>query len=99
MRFQQKFAVVLLALFVNACATYKPQYKDENKSQSFPSQKIIEHSFYLIGDGGNSPLGDQTTAIKAFKQQLNNASKKSTALFLGDNIYPAGLPKKDHHQR
>ncbi len=99
MRFQQPIILIFLILFVNACATYKPQYKDENFNQTFPSDKKITHSFYLIGDGGNSPIGTQTKALRDFKKELKDASKESTALFLGDNIYPEGMPKKGHKQR
>ena len=99
MRFQRPIILVFIILFVNACATYKPQYKDENFVKTFPKEKEIEHSFYLIGDGGNSPIGTQTEALKDFKAELINASKQSTVLFLGDNIYPAGMPKKGQEQR
>ena len=95
----QKLILFVFIIFLNSCATYKPQYKDEKNSHSFPVNKEIEHSFYLIGDGGNSPLGTQTETIKDFSLGLEIASKNSTALFLGDNIYPAGLPKKEHPQR
>jgi len=99
MRFTQAILLILTFLYINACATYKPQYKDENNTKAFPSDKQIAHSFYLIGDGGNSPIGTKTEALKDFKNELTQATKQSTALFLGDNIYPAGLPKKGHEQR
>ena len=91
--------VFVIVLLLSACATYKAQYKDDNLSKTFPKEKQIEHSFYLIGDGGNSAIGTQTEALKDFKRELTNASKQSTALFLGDNIYPAGLPNKGEEQR
>jgi hypothetical protein len=85
--------------FFNACATYKPQYKDANFDKTFPEDKEITHTFFLIGDGGNSPLGSQSGALKDFKIELSKASKHSTALFLGDNIYPSGMPKQNHEER
>ncbi len=78
---------------LNACATYQPQYKNQNTNSVFPN-KEIEHSFYLIGDAGNSPIGSSSEALLAFKTELSKASKNSTAIFLGDNIYPNGLPNK-----
>lgn len=69
MKLQQVFLIVFI-IFLNACATYKPQYKDENYSSTFPKEKEILHSFYLIGDGGNSPIETQTEAIKDFKVEL-----------------------------
>ncbi len=85
---------LLLLVILNACATYDLQVKETvevNRSQD----KEIAHSFYLIGDAGNSELGQQTEALKDFKKTLGQADKNSTAIFLGDNIYPLGFPEKD----
>ena len=92
------FFFIIALLVLNACATYNAQYKDVNNQINLPN-KEIEHSFYLIGDAGNSPLGESTIALEAFKKELANASKNSTAIFLGDNIYKKGLPKKSDEQR
>ncbi len=86
-------------LLISACATYKPQYKDVNYPKTFPNDKEIEHSFYVIGDAGNAKINKTTLALEAFKDELNKASKNSTAIFLGDNIYEAGMPKKEHEHR
>ncbi len=94
-----KTAFIAVTFFMlNACATYNTQYKNPNFQSNFPNSEI-EHSFYLIGDGGNSPIGKQTEALKDFKNELSNAAKRSTALFLGDNIYPSGLPKQNEEGR
>ncbi len=99
MKFQFKISIAFLAILIlNACATYNTQYKDANTDGEFPNKKIA-HSFYLIGDGGNSPLGSQSEAIQYFKKELGKASKQSTVLFLGDNIYPKGMPKKSDESR
>ncbi|MDO5968535.1 metallophosphoesterase [Flavivirga aquimarina] len=89
---------LIVMLILSACATYKPQYKNPNTDSSFPDKEIV-HSFYLIGDAGNSSLGTSSKALQSFKETLNKASKHSTALFLGDNIYPKGLPKKGDEGR
>ena len=89
---------IIALLLLNACATYSTQYKDVNNQRNFPN-KEIEHSFYLIGDAGNSPLGQSSEALQAFKKELSRATKNSTAIFLGDNIYPKGLPKKGNDNR
>ncbi|WP_397363729.1 metallophosphoesterase [Olleya sp. R77988] len=99
MRIKQLAIIIIIANLLNACATFKPQYKDENNIKTFPKDKILEHSFYLIGDAGNSPIGSKSDALKAFEKALSNAPSNSTALFLGDNIYPNGLVSKDHKDR
>jgi hypothetical protein len=83
-------AVLILVLMLSACATYKAQY-DEISQQVIPKEKQIEHSFFLIGDAGNS--ANQSSALELFTKELQKAPISSTALFLGDNIYPKGLPK------
>jgi len=99
MRNQLKATLVFLAILLfSACATYKPQYKDENTIKTFPD-KEIQHSFYFIGDAGNSPIGTSSKVLQAFKTELSEASENSTAIFLGDNIYEKGLPKKNDEQR
>jgi len=95
MGFRQSIILIISTFFVVACATYNPQYTVENKSEIFPIEKTIAHSFYFIGDAGNSPIGSETETIQYFRSELSKASKNSTAIFLGDNIYPKGLPKKD----
>ena len=90
-------AVFAIVLLLNACATYKPQYQNNNTDSIFPD-KTISHSFYLLGDGGNSELGSSSDAIQAFKATLNEAPKNSTAIFLGDNVYPSGLSSNDNQK-
>ena len=89
---------VIGLLLLNACATYKAQYKNENLQSNVPD-KEIEHTFYLIGDAGASELGSKSIALQAFEKELNNASENSTALFLGDNVYQRGLVAEDHPNR
>lgn len=94
-----KTLLVFASIYLfNACATFAPQYKNKNNDVSFPDKEIV-HSFYLIGDAGNSPLGTSSKGLQAFKTALSKAPKQSTALFLGDNIYPKGMPKKGDESR
>ena len=94
MKFQKLFFSLTLITVLHACATYKPQYKDEAAQPSFPNKEIA-HTFYLIGDAGVSGEFESSKAIANFNNELSKASKNSTVIFLGDNIYPKGLPKKD----
>lgn len=99
MKNQLKLIVAFISiLLLNACATFNAQYTIEKPAKTTP-KKAISHSFYLIGDGGNSSLGSSSKAIQLFKTALNKAPKNSTALFLGDNIYEKGLPKKANQER
>ncbi len=99
MRFQNFSVFLLMMLILNSCATYQTQYKDEKQQEPFPSDKKIVHSVYLLGDAGNSDLGEQTSGIRMFGEALRNADSASTAIFLGDNIYEKGLRDEDHPER
>jgi hypothetical protein len=94
MKQQNSLVLVLILFFVSSCATFKAQYAKDVVQSPTPSDKELMHSFYLIGDAGNSELGTSSEALKAFKTALLKADKNSTAIFLGDNIYEKGLPKK-----
>ena len=89
---------VFLIFLLNSCATYNTQIKNTNDDAQFPD-KAIEHTFYLIGDAGNSEIGSSSIALQSFKKELFVAKENSTAIFLGDNIYEKGLPKKGHENR
>ncbi|MBN2868210.1 MAG: metallophosphoesterase, partial [Flavobacteriaceae bacterium] len=86
----------LITFLLASCASYKAQYKDENnKIQSLPD-KPIDQTFYLIGDAGKSPVNGYSKGLKAFKNFIKNKDTKDAyAVFLGDNIYPTGLPDED----
>lgn len=88
------FILLVLAFLFNSCATLKLQ-ADKTEITDYPTDKVIAHSFYLLGDAGNSLLGETDQAIKDFEVALSKASKNSTAIFLGDNIYPVGFNTKN----
>ncbi|WP_203255931.1 metallophosphoesterase [Hyunsoonleella ulvae] len=98
MKFQKLLFSVALIMMLHACATYSPQYNKAAKQPSFPD-KAIAHSFYLIGDAGVSAEAESSQAVASFKAELSRAPKQSTVIFLGDNIYPKGLPKKGQEGR
>ncbi len=86
--------VVLGSLLLTNCATQKTKYAKEFPKEEINTTKEVSHTIYLIGDAGLSEEGEPNKALKSFKSRLNKANENSTAIFLGDNIYPAGLPSK-----
>ncbi|MES2573499.1 MAG: metallophosphoesterase [Bacteroidota bacterium] len=82
-------------LLFQSCATYHAQYgKDIQKSTTdidTDSSKIA-HTFFLVGDAGNADQEETQTTLELLHNRLESSSKKSTLLFLGDNIYPKGFP-------
>lgn len=88
----RKYCWSLCILILTNCATQKAKYINTKQSKDTTTNKEIEHTFYLIGDAGKSPLNGMNPVLKSFKKRIDKADKNSSVLFLGDNIYPAGMP-------
>ena len=87
-------------LLLSACATYTNRYRDDVDQEVYPEEKEIERTFYLIGDAGNAELGQSTEGLLIFKKILEQANDpNSFAIFLGDNIYPVGMPPENSTER
>lgn len=91
------FLLPFLILF-QACATYHPQFGHKIKNpveDTIADTSQIAHTFYLIGDAGNADLEKANEFLILFHQELIKSDKNSTLLFLGDNIYPLGVPPEE----
>ncbi|BAO56428.1 metallophosphoesterase [Nonlabens marinus] len=89
--------ILLLIGFVilSGCASYNAQYKEgEEVDIPYPPNSDIEKSFYLIGDVGYSPIGGKSDGLLSLESYLKTARETSGdyLVFLGDNIYPTGMP-------
>ena len=95
-----RFVFALLLLITFSCATYKPQYTSEEFIATELPAKRVETKLYLIGDAGYSPPNGMSDALTAFHNYVSDKDTKGHfAIFLGDNIYPEGLPEKGHKYR
>ena len=91
--------IILILILLTGCATYKAQYKEQVPFAEYPAENEIEKTFYLTGDAGYSELGSTSLGLIGFKQAIDTVREGDYAIFLGDNIYPKGLPKKDDPKR
>ncbi|PZD79247.1 metallophosphoesterase [Mesonia sp. K7] len=99
---KNNIVLTIFTLVLLGCSTYDfPQYKDKEaqKAVVYPTHKKIEHRFFLIGDAGYMPKDGSSFGTIAFKNIIDSLSavdsittKNAHALFLGDNIYPVGMP-------
>ncbi|MXO05151.1 metallophosphoesterase [Flavobacterium sp. HBTb2-11-1] len=96
----KNYSLAIIALFiVYACATRKPQYGKNvsaNETENATDTIKIAHTFFLVGDAGNADEEQAQQTLELLHKKLKKASKKSTLLFLGDNIYPKGFPGDKH---
>ncbi|MDO5614939.1 MAG: metallophosphoesterase [Cruoricaptor ignavus] len=85
--------ILISLLWLQSCASYKLQKgKDLNESVDYSSP--ISHQMFLIGDAGNADEPQALQTLAFLKNKLDSADKNSMLIFLGDNIYPLGMPKK-----
>ncbi|NGY38357.1 metallophosphoesterase [Flavobacterium sp. XN-5] len=91
--------ITLTVLLLQSCATYHAQYGSDI-TNPIPVNDIdtskIAHTFYLIGDAGYVTEGDSKNSLKSLNDKLKKSDKNATLLFLGDNIYPKGMPDKEN---
>lgn len=90
---------MLLALFAAGCAVETPFYRDPGEASAPPAGKYADHTVYLIGDAGESIKGLRETAFTALIQEASEYPERSTIVFLGDNVYPKGMPAADDPER
>ncbi|MFT7592031.1 MAG: hypothetical protein ACI9UJ_001960 [bacterium] len=55
----------------------------------------VLHSVYMIGDAGSG----EKAALHALQDKLKKEGKKSSVVFLGNNISPDGMPKKKRKRK
>ncbi|MGV3697995.1 metallophosphoesterase [Flavobacterium sp.] len=91
---------VLCLVLLQSCATHRMQYnKNSDKSITQTDTDTINasHTFYLIGDAGNAGDSITNATLHNLSKRLKKADDKSTLIFLGDNVYPIGMPADKKH--
>lgn len=58
----------------------------------------VAHTLFLIGDAGEPAVGGEPVLV-SLRRDLVAAAGQASVAFLGDNLYPAGLPAADHAER
>ncbi len=102
---QLKLVYVLCVVTLASCSTAK--YASYNKKaegwkQNKPStDKKLIHTLYLVGDTGelDDHMEKKNDVLEVMEDDLKDANKNTSLVFLGDNIYPYGLPNKKAEDR
>lgn len=88
--------LMLLSGFLLSCATYNVK-KGKNLHEISQSEQKTENDFqiFLIGDAGNAEEIQAQHTLSFLKNKIDSADKNSMLIFLGDNIYPLGMPAEN----
>lgn len=97
----KKIYLFAIFLILQSCATHQLQYGKAvgNPIVTAEEKEEVSHTFYLIGDAGNADEVKAKQMLSLFEERLEKGSPESTVVFLGDNIYPKGMPPEDHPDR
>jgi hypothetical protein len=63
------------------------------------SPEEIETTVFLIGDAGEPDPRDVDTPLDSLRAQAATAPGRSIIVFLGDNVYPEGIPRSERAVR
>jgi len=79
-----------------SCATHQAKYLDDDQPITPSSnEKKIAKKFYLLGDAGAAKDAEYRSALDAFSKLIEDKETENDyVIYLGDNIYPSGLPAK-----
>ncbi|WP_211212009.1 metallophosphoesterase [Flexithrix dorotheae] len=93
--------VLFVFLLFYSCSPKGPYYNNQAKNwkSSAPKENDIYHTVFLIGDAGYARENPLEPTFQLLKSQMDDVEEKGSILFLGDNIYPKGLPEETHPDR
>lgn len=57
------------------------------------------YTVFLLGDAGEPQPEGQDAVLKTVQRQMKTSGSNSSIIYLGDNIYPRGLPDSTHEDR
>lgn len=61
-----------------------------------PAAAEIETTLFLIGDAGEPDPRDVGAPLEPLAEQASVAPERTVIVFLGDNVYPDGIPEEGH---
>lgn len=99
-RLRHVLFLAVLAL-TSACSHTTPYYHPQVPAVAPdpPQAADIAHRLLLIGDAGQPASGHAEPVLVILRQQALRMPDRTTVVFLGDNIYPSGLPPLDAPER
>src|SRR5688572_28654122 len=79
-------AFLLWIAATTACFPRLRQYREEPEN--------VETSLFLIGDAGEPDPREIGAPLDSLTVQVAAAPQRSIVVFLGDNVYPEGIPEE-----
>lgn len=97
--YKMRFAAFLLlsGLLLGSCATFQSQKGKEVReiTDNFSDASQNSHRYILIGDAGNWEESESASTFELLEKYLVKSDTATTLLFMGDNVYPYGIPAEN----
>lgn len=97
---KMKIVLFILLAALCSCSLQSPFIRDTYRNGvSAISADSIVHTLFFIGDAGEPLPKDEEPTFRILLNHAVQQPKTSTIIFLGDNIYPKGLPDSTYTER
>ena len=97
-RFHHILILLCLPLLLTDCAADRPFYAEKPAVAEPPEHRLI-YSVFLVGDTGNVSADTLNPTLKVLQRKLLAAGERSAVVFLGDQLYPRGIPPEGTSRR
>lgn len=80
---------------VFGCSSVNQYVSEENRNwqqQEMPQSEELLYKVFLIGDAGSPSSAQTEPSLNLLRSQLSIAGRQGAVVFLGDNLYPSGMP-------
>ena len=97
-----RFMPLLLLVALGCAPAQIPHYNKASAAWEqvpLPPDSLLQHTVFLLGDAGKPQLQPLEPAFVALRRQMQLADSNSAIVYLGDNIYPHGMPAPNHPER
>ncbi len=91
-RWWQAVGIGVALASTNACSLHQAWVPPERPFADAPAPDSIDSTLLLIGDSGDPALDTPEPVLEALRGEAARAPNHTFVVFLGDNIYPDGMP-------
>ncbi len=88
MKTTKSVTLLFIMFLLGSCASFDKM----NHSPSMDNDDSSGINIFLVGDAGKFKDGHASPVLRSLHDQFKSSKKEDVLLFLGDNIYPNGMP-------
>ena len=98
-RFSSSVLLLVLCCLALSCASTQELFETVINDGVQPNEGARSYALYLVGDAGAVYTDTTFSTMPLLKRMLDAEGPNSAVVFLGDNIYPSGMPDPESPDR